>query len=112
MRLMQIVGEGREGTPVRLAMSADGLELSATAQERADAIEAIDAKFEGTDVTVAFNPQFLLDGLLRDRGRRGRARDDGPAEARDVEGHGPAGVPVPPDARPHLLTPRPSGRRT
>jgi DNA polymerase-3 subunit beta len=62
-RLMQIVGEGREGTPVRLAMSAAGLELSATAQERADAAEAIDAKFEGSDVTVAFNPQFLLDGL-------------------------------------------------
>jgi DNA polymerase-3 subunit beta len=62
-RLMQIVGEGREGTPVRLAMSASGLELSATAQERADAAEAIDAKFEGTDLTVAFNPQFLLDGL-------------------------------------------------
>ncbi|MEP6624191.1 MAG: DNA polymerase III subunit beta [Acidimicrobiia bacterium] len=64
VRLMQIVGEGREGTPVRLAMSASGLELSATAQERADAAEAIDAKFEGTDLTVAFNPQFLLDGLL------------------------------------------------
>jgi DNA polymerase-3 subunit beta len=62
-RLMQIVGEGREGTPVRLAMTSSGLELSATAQERADAVEAIDAKFEGTDVTVAFNPQFLLDGL-------------------------------------------------
>lgn len=63
VRLMQIVGEGREGTPVRLAMSSAGLELSATAQERADAVEAIDAKFEGTDLTVAFNPQFLLDGL-------------------------------------------------
>lgn len=64
VRLMQIVGEGREGTPVRLAMGPDGLELSATSQERADATEAIEAKFEGTDVTVAFNPQFLLDGLL------------------------------------------------
>lgn len=64
VRLMQIVGEGREGTPVRLSMSASGLELSATAQERADAVEAIDAKFEGSDLTVAFNPQFLLDGLL------------------------------------------------
>jgi DNA polymerase III subunit beta len=64
VRLMQIVGEGREGTPVRLSMSAEGLELSATAQERADATDAIDAKFEGSDVTVAFNPQFVLDGLL------------------------------------------------
>jgi DNA polymerase-3 subunit beta len=64
VRLMQIVGEGREGTPVRLSMSGEGLELSATAQERADATEALDAKFEGTDLAVAFNPQFLLDGLL------------------------------------------------
>jgi len=62
-RLMQIVGEGRDSTPVRLTMSAEGLELSATAQERADAKEAIEAKFEGTDMSVAFNPQFLLDGL-------------------------------------------------
>ena len=62
VRLMQIVGEGREGTPVRLSMSASGLELSATAQERADAVEAIDAKFEGTDLTAAFNSEFLLDG--------------------------------------------------
>ena len=62
-RLMQIVGEGRDSTPVRLSMSGDGLELSATAQERADAKESIEAKFEGTDMSVAFNPQFLLDGL-------------------------------------------------
>ena len=64
VRLMQIVGEGREGTPVRLSMSASGLDLSATAQERADAKEAIEAKFEGTDMSVAFNPQFLLPGSL------------------------------------------------
>jgi DNA polymerase-3 subunit beta len=62
-RLMQIVGEGRDSTPVRLTMSSEGLELSASAQERADAKESIDAKFEGTDMSVAFNPQFLLDGL-------------------------------------------------
>ena len=62
-RLMQIVGEGRDSTPVRLTMSSEGLELSATAQERADAKESIEAKFEGTDMSVAFNPQFLLDGL-------------------------------------------------
>jgi DNA polymerase-3 subunit beta len=62
-RLMQIVGEGRDSTPVRLTMSSEGLELSASAQERADAKESIEAKFEGTDMSVAFNPQFLLDGL-------------------------------------------------
>ena len=31
-------------------------------------MEALDAKFEGSDVTVAFNPQFMLDGLLRVEG--------------------------------------------
>ena len=44
-------------------MSADGLELSAIAQDVGEAHEVVEAKFEGTDLTVAFNPQFLLDGL-------------------------------------------------
>ena len=44
-------------------MSADGLELSAIAQDVGDAHESVDAKYEGTELTVAFNPQFLLDGI-------------------------------------------------
>ena len=44
-------------------MTADGLELSAIAQDVGEAHESVEAKYEGSDLTVAFNSQFLLDGL-------------------------------------------------
>jgi DNA polymerase-3 subunit beta len=44
-------------------MSADGLELSATAQDVGQSYEPVEAKYEGTDLTVAFNARFLLDGV-------------------------------------------------
>ncbi|HEY9556107.1 MAG TPA: DNA polymerase III subunit beta, partial [Acidimicrobiales bacterium] len=53
----------REATPVRLAMSSDGLELVAVTQDVGQAHESIDAKFEGTELTVAFNPEYLLQGI-------------------------------------------------
>ena len=56
-------GQGRDSAPIRLAMSGDGLELSATAQDRGQANEGVDAKFEGTELTIAFNSQYLLEGI-------------------------------------------------
>jgi DNA polymerase-3 subunit beta len=53
----------REATPLRLAMSADGLELVAITQDVGQAHESLDAKFEGTDLTVAFNPEYLVQGI-------------------------------------------------
>lgn len=53
----------REATPVRLAMSSDGLELVAITQDVGQAHESLDAKFEGTDLTVAFNPEYLVQGI-------------------------------------------------
>lgn len=53
----------QESTPVRMSMSADGLELMAITQDVGQAHESVDASYEGKDLTVAFNPQFLLDGL-------------------------------------------------
>jgi DNA polymerase-3 subunit beta len=44
-------------------MSAQGLELSAVAQDVGEAHESVEAKYEGTDLTVAFNSQFLLEGI-------------------------------------------------
>jgi len=60
---VRLVGQRSDAAPIRLAMSAEGLELSATAQDVGEAHEAVEAKYEGTDVTVAFNSQFLLDGI-------------------------------------------------
>lgn len=53
----------REATPVRLTMSGSGVELDAVTQDIGQASEAVDASFEGNELTVGFNPEFLLDGL-------------------------------------------------
>jgi DNA polymerase-3 subunit beta len=52
-----------DATPVRLVMSAEGLELVAIAQEVGQAHEGLDAKYEGTELTVAFNPDYLIAGI-------------------------------------------------
>lgn len=53
----------REATPVRLSMSSDGLELVAVTQDVGQAHEWLDGKFEGTELTTAFNPDYLLQGI-------------------------------------------------
>jgi DNA polymerase-3 subunit beta len=53
----------REATPVRLAMSPEGLDLVAVTQDVGQAHESLDAKYEGTELTVAFNPDYLLQGV-------------------------------------------------
>ena len=53
----------QEATPVRLAMSSGGLELIAITQDVGQAEEALDCVYEGEDLTVAFNPEYLRDGL-------------------------------------------------
>jgi DNA polymerase-3 subunit beta len=60
---VMIVGQGRDTVAVRLAMHDGGVDLSVNAQEVGSSEESLDAKYEGTDLTVAFNPQFLLDGI-------------------------------------------------
>jgi DNA polymerase-3 subunit beta len=53
----------RDASPVRLAMSGDGLELSAVSQDVGQATESLDAKYEGSEMTVAFNPEYLAAGV-------------------------------------------------
>jgi DNA polymerase-3 subunit beta len=50
-------------TPVRLAFSAGQLVLEAGTGDEAQAEEVIEAEFTGDDLSIAFNPQYLLDGL-------------------------------------------------
>jgi DNA polymerase-3 subunit beta len=50
-------------TPVRLAFSAGQLVLEAGASEQAQAVEILEAAFDGEDLQIAFNPQYLLDGI-------------------------------------------------
>ncbi|HZD80732.1 MAG TPA: DNA polymerase III subunit beta [Actinomycetota bacterium] len=53
----------REATPVRLRLGGDGLELSAITQDVGHAEEEIDAKYEGSEMVIAFNPEYLADGV-------------------------------------------------
>ncbi|ADI08504.1 DNA polymerase III subunit beta [Streptomyces bingchenggensis BCW-1] len=50
-------------TPVRLTFEQGVLILEAGSSDDAQAVERVDAQLEGDDISIAFNPTFLLDGL-------------------------------------------------
>ena len=50
-------------TPVRIALRPDGIQLTVVSQEVGQATEDVDAKYEGAEITVAFNPTYLIDGV-------------------------------------------------
>jgi DNA polymerase-3 subunit beta len=50
-------------TAVRLAFSPGQLVLEAGTGDEAQAVDVLEASFEGEDLSIAFNPQYLLDGL-------------------------------------------------
>lgn len=60
-RRVSLVAE--RNTPIRLAFSEGQVVLDAGQGDDAQASEAIEATLVGEDITVAFNPQYLLDGL-------------------------------------------------
>jgi DNA polymerase-3 subunit beta len=53
----------RENSPVRLEFNALGVKLSSSSPDVGQAVEAVEARYEGEDVTAAFNPGYLADGL-------------------------------------------------
>jgi DNA polymerase-3 subunit beta len=61
VRRVALVAE--RNTAVRLTFSSGQLTLEAGTGDEAQADEVIEAGFEGEDLTIAFNPQYLLDGL-------------------------------------------------
>ncbi|QAY63996.1 DNA polymerase III subunit beta [Xylanimonas allomyrinae] len=60
-RRVSLVAE--RNTPIRLAFAEGQVVLDAGQGDDAQASEALEAVLVGEDITVAFNPQFLLDGL-------------------------------------------------
>jgi DNA polymerase-3 subunit beta len=61
VRRVGLVAE--RSTPIRLSFSEDGLIVEASGSEDARASEAMDCEYSGEAMTVAFNHQYLLDGL-------------------------------------------------
>jgi DNA polymerase III subunit beta len=50
-------------TPIRLSFEADSVVLEAGTGDEAQASERIDGSYGGDPLQIAFNPQYLLDGL-------------------------------------------------
>ncbi len=61
VRRVALVAE--RNTPVRLSFTEGSVTLEAGQGEDAQASEAVECSFVGEDLSIAFNPQFLLDGL-------------------------------------------------
>ena len=93
-------------TPVRLAMSADGLELVAITQDVGQAHEQLDAGYEGTELTVAFNPEYLLNGVEVTPGDEISLETVDAQKPAVIRSTGGPGVPLPADAGPGLLMSR------
>ena len=53
----------REAAPLRVTQRADCLELMAVTQDVGQAHEEVDAKYDGEELTVAFNPDYLIAGV-------------------------------------------------
>ncbi|MGH9057028.1 MAG: DNA polymerase III subunit beta [Acidimicrobiales bacterium] len=50
-------------TPVRIALRPTGIELTVITTDWGTATEDVDAKYEGAEMTVAFNPAYLIEGV-------------------------------------------------
>jgi DNA polymerase-3 subunit beta len=61
VRRVALVAE--RATPVRLSFGDDGLIVEAGGSEDARASEAMDCAYTGDPMTIAFNHQYLLEGL-------------------------------------------------
>jgi len=63
VKRVRLIGRDRDNAPIRLMMGTSGLELQTIVHDVGQATETLDAKYEGSETTIAFNPEFLLDGL-------------------------------------------------
>ena len=61
VRRVALVAE--RNTPVRLRFSEDQVAIEAGTGDDAQGSEAVEATLTGPEIEIAFNPQFLLDGL-------------------------------------------------
>ena len=50
-------------TPARISLRSDSAQLSVVTTDWGQATEEVDAKYEGSEMTIAFNPQYLADGV-------------------------------------------------
>jgi DNA polymerase III subunit beta len=61
LRRVKILAQ--DSTPVRLSLNGETLQLTAITQDVGNAAEEIDAGYDGAEMTVAFNPDYLAAGI-------------------------------------------------
>ena len=66
-RLLEVVKRvsifAQDSTPIRLVMGEGNLEVIAITHDVGKANESMEASYAGEDLTVAFNPGYLIDGI-------------------------------------------------
>jgi DNA polymerase-3 subunit beta len=62
LRRMRLFAQ-EDSSAVSLTLGAEGLQLRSTDPERGQASEEIDAKYEGSDLKIGFNPRYLMEGV-------------------------------------------------
>jgi DNA polymerase-3 subunit beta len=67
-RMRLLVRDANKATPVRMSMSVERVVLTVSNAEYGKASEEVDGRFEGSELTIAFNPGYLIDGLEGVRG--------------------------------------------
>lgn len=50
-------------TPVRMSMRNGGVDLKVVSQEVGEGTETVDGDYTGEDLTIAFNPSYLIEGI-------------------------------------------------
>lgn len=53
----------QNNAPIRLAMSGKTMTVSANTQDVGEAIEKLDVDYDGDEIRIAFNPDYLTDGI-------------------------------------------------
>ncbi len=61
LRRVKILAQ--DSTPVRLGLGGDSLQLTAITQDVGNASEQVDASYDGTEMVIAFNPEYLSSGI-------------------------------------------------
>jgi DNA polymerase-3 subunit beta len=94
LRRVSLVAE--RGTPVQLSFGPGKVTLIAATQGQARARESVPAQFSGDEPVIAFNPHYLLDGMIAATAGAARTPAAAPAPAQgepaDAGEAGPDGV--------------------
>jgi DNA polymerase-3 subunit beta len=79
-------------SPVRLTFASGGVALEAQTEGRARAAERVAAAFHGDEPVIAFNPQYLLDGIVAAAAGPGPGGGGEAGDAPDSAGGDPPGA--------------------